>query len=153
MGLDMTLSRKTYVKNWNHMKPAELHQITVLKNGKPRKDINPEKITYIVEDVAYWRKFNALHSWFVINCQDGEDDCREHDVDKDQLKELLEDLKKIKNDHSLAESLLPTQSGFFFGGTEYDEYYFHDVEKTIEILEELFKIKNDEGEYFYCSSW
>ena len=32
------------------------------------------------EEVAYWRKFNALHNWFVQNCQDGVDECQYAEV-------------------------------------------------------------------------
>ena len=31
----------------------------------------------------------------------------------------------------------PTHEGFFFGSTEYDEYYFADLESTIEQLEDV----------------
>ncbi len=60
--------------------------------------------------------------------------------------------KKVIADKSLAESLLPTSSGFFFGGTEYDEWYFNAVEYTIEVLEtELLDEYADDFEY--SASW
>ena len=34
---------------------------------------------------------------------------------------------KVLDDNSLAEELLPTRSGFFFGSTDYDEWYFEDI--------------------------
>ncbi len=40
---------------------------------------------------------------------------------------LLEVCKQVAADPSKAEELLPTQSGFFFGGTEYDEYYMNSI--------------------------
>lgn len=43
----------------------------------------------ISEEVAYWRKANAIHRWFVDNVQDGEDDCRFH---REVTAEDLEDL-------------------------------------------------------------
>lgn len=161
MGLDMYLSKKTYVKNWRHMTPEELHKITVKKGGKTRKDIKPERISYIVEEVGYWRKFNALHNWFVQNCQGGVDECQESYVSQEKLKTLLESLKKVQslkpkdgevtvNEEKLAEHL-PTTSGPFFGGTEYDEYYFQEVDETVKLLEEL--VKDDEGYYYYQASW
>ena len=162
MGLDMYLSKKTYVKNWRHMSPEELHKITVKKGGKVRKDIKPERISYIVEEVGYWRKFNALHNWFVENCQGGVDECQVSDVSFENLQELLEVLKKVQslkpkdgevtiNEEKLAE-LLPTSSGFFFGSTDYDEYYFEEIDRTIELLEEL--VKEGEGEeFYYQASW
>jgi hypothetical protein len=37
-------------------------------------------------------------------------------------------------DTTVAEALLPTQSGFFFGGTDYDQWYMEDIMDTIEII-------------------
>ena len=90
MGLDMYLSKRHYVKNWDHMSPEELHQITVKKNNKNLPYINTKKISYVTEDVAYWRKANAIHDWFVKNCQEGQDDCREYWVTREQLQELYD---------------------------------------------------------------
>ena len=35
MGLDMYLTRKTYVKQWSHQTPEERFEITITKGGKP----------------------------------------------------------------------------------------------------------------------
>lgn len=152
MGLDMYLYKKTYVKNWDHMSPDELHKITVKKGGKVRKDIQPKRIAHIVEEVGYWRKFNALHNWFVQNCQNGEDDCREYYVDPSKLKELLVNLKKIKANMKLAPELLPTTDGFFFGSTDYDDWYEKDLDYTIPLLEKLLK-EDPDGDFYYRASW
>lgn len=151
MGLDMYLSRRSYVKNWDFMNDKEKHTVSIKKGGKIRKDIKPERISHIVEEVGYWRKFNALHNWFVANVQDGNDNCGEYYVDYNQLEKLLEDLKSINNDSKIAEQKLPTSSGFFFGGTEYDGYYFSEVQRTIELIEEL--LEDKEGSFYYSSSW
>ena len=136
------------------MSPEERHEITVLKNNAPRTDIKPERISLIVEEMMYWRKFNALHQWFVNACQDGVDDCRKSYVSKSDLKELLNTLKEIRKDNSKAQELLPTTAGFFFGGTDYDEYYFEQVNVTIQKLEELdLDNDNNDGSYYYQSSW
>lgn len=63
MGLDMYLSKKTYVKNWSHNDVQ--HNVVVEKNGVRRTDIKPERVSYVVEEIAYWRKFNALHNHIV----------------------------------------------------------------------------------------
>lgn len=61
---------------------------------------------------------------------------------------------QIISNSSIAEELLPTSSGFFFGGTEYDEYYYSDIKDTIEILEDVLKT-TDFNKYtiLYHSSW
>jgi hypothetical protein len=61
----------------------------------------------------------------------------------------MEDGKYIK-DPSVARELLPTGSGFFFGGTDYDEYYYNDLVETQKMLEEL--LLEEDGEFYYRSS-
>ena len=66
MGLDMYLKKHTYVKNWEHMSANEKTQVVITKNGNPHPNINPERVSYIIEDVMYWRKSNQIHNWFAI---------------------------------------------------------------------------------------
>ena len=150
MGLDMYLNKRTYVQNWEHQSAEEKHEVIVTKGGQPTK-IDPKKVKYIIEEAGYWRKANQIHRWFVENVQRGEDNCGEYYVDSSDLRKLLELCKQVQADNSLAESLLPSASGFFFGGTEYDEWYFNDIANTIQILEEA--LEDERGEYYYSSSW
>jgi hypothetical protein len=150
MGLDMYLDKRTYVKNWNFQEPEERHEVVVTKGGSST-NINPEKVKYIVEEAGYWRKANQIHRWFVENVQRGVDDCGNYYVEKSKLLELLDLCEKVKADNSLADSLLPTASGFFFGGTEYDEWYFEDINNTINIIKET--VEGGDADYYYSSSW
>lgn len=120
-----------------------------------------ERISEIIEKVAYWRKCNYIHKWFVDNVQDGEDDCGEYYVSQEKLKELVDICKKVLKEievdsdgavvnTEVAEELLPTACGFFFGSTEYDKYYVEGITKTIEQLEPLLE---EEGDFYYQSSW
>jgi hypothetical protein len=149
MGLDMYLDKRTYVQYWEH-NGDENYEVEVTKGGEPTK-IDPKKVKYIIEEAGYWRKANQIHQWFVDNVQDGEDNCAEYYVSSDKLAELLDLCKKVQADNSLAEVLLPTVSGFFFGGTQYDEWYFKDIDNTIQILEEALADKG--GDFYYSSSW
>jgi hypothetical protein len=151
MGLDMYLSKKTYVKQWDHQSPEEKYEVVVTKGGKPVDGIKASRVKYIEEEIGYWRKANQIHRWFVENVQEGKDDCGEYYVGDNQLQELLDVCKKVTADNSLAESLLPSASGFFFGATNYDEWYFEDVKNTISILEDALQSKG--GEIYYSSSW
>ena len=60
---------------------------------------------------------------------------------------------QIVEEVSVAEELLPTQGGFFFGSTDYDEWYLDNVKKTYEGLAALNLEEQHEGEYVYQSSW
>jgi hypothetical protein len=150
MGLDMYLSKKTYVKYWEHNGDNN-YEVTVTKAGKPT-NIDPKKVSYIVEEVGYWRKANQIHNWFVENVQNGIDECQESYVSREQLQSLLDICRIVKIDKDKAPQLLSTQSGFFFGGTEYDEWYFNDIDNTIEIIEEALSDENAD-DFAYRASW
>jgi hypothetical protein len=156
MGLDMYLEKRNYVKQWEH-KGDDNFEVTVSQHGEPVSHIKPKRISYVNEEVGYWRKANHIHNWFVDNVQKGKDDCGDYWVNKEDLEKLLEVCKQVAADPSKAEELLPTQSGFFFGGTEYDEYYMNSIERTINILEEVLSEVDEHGylhgEIYYSSSW
>jgi hypothetical protein len=150
MGLDMYLDKRTYVKQWDHIDETKQYKVEVTRGGEPT-NIDPKKVKYIIEEAGYWRKANAIHKWFVDNCQDGVDDCRDAYVGFNDLQALLDLCRIVIIDKSKAEQLLPSTSGFFFGNTEYDEWYYNDIQNTIEILEKA--LEDKDGEYYYSSSW
>lgn len=64
-----------------------------------------------------------------------------------------EDGEIVANADEVA-ALLPTQGGFFFGGTEYDNWYMRGVEDTIDILTRVLETTDFEKEMiYYRSSW
>ena len=140
------------------MDKPELHEFTIKKGGKVRKDIDKKKISSIVEEAAYWRKANQIHRWFVENVQEGVDDCREYYVSFEQLEKLLsicETVLAAKND-TLSASLLPPMQGFFFGSYEFDDWYYENVSNTIDQLKECIinaTVDNGSKDYYYSSSW
>ena len=161
MGLDMYLRKRTYVKNWDHMGPEARHTVTI--TGPRAAHIRPERITYIEEEVAYWRKANAIHQWFVDVCQDGVDECQETYVTRqnlETLRDLCAELITLHETdpaaaHERAVEDLSPQSGCFFGSTDIDEYYWEDVRETATMLTTLLNEtapEDDEG-YVYQSSW
>ncbi len=78
--------------------------------------------------VAYWRKVNSIHQWFVDNCADGEDNCRPVYVSREKLLELLTTVKTAIKE--LDSDYLPPQGGFFFGSTDVDDYYWDSLKET-----------------------
>lgn len=95
MGLDMYLYRRHYVKNWDYLGDAKKWTYDIRQGGQPYHGIDTGKIAYITEQAAYWRKANQIHSWFVREAQDGEDDCLEHYVSLEQLTELVQICQRI----------------------------------------------------------
>ena len=119
------------------------------------KGLNVGKFESVSFEFMYWRKANAIHKFFVDNVQSGEDNCNEYYVDTDILRELLNIINKILIDKSKAKELLPCQGGFFFGGVEYDDYYFETLKDTKNRLEYLFdNLDKFKRVWFdYRSSW
>ena len=119
-------------------------------------DFVPEgyRVTGVTIQAGYWRKANAIHQWFVDNVQEGIDDCRNSSVSRDQLQTLLDICKQIIAAPGRAEELLPTTNGFFFGGTEYDEWYFTNLQKTVDQIEAVLeKFSEQAWTISYQSSW
>ena len=115
--------------------------------------------------VGYWRKANAIHGWFVQNVQDGRDECQKSYVSAQNLRDLREACQAVlatKNNSLVSvsevaeENGLAPLAGFFFGGTEYDEYYYGDLEytiRTIDRLEAVGLFDNAWTDIEYQSSW
>jgi len=215
MGLDMYLEKREY----KYRKPDGTYSTSA-------EDLTFDKWgasngVYIESTVAYWRKANQIHRWFVDNVCDGEDRCEPHDVSLEQVTELRDlcmkvlkaidgtkmtvpdkDLegfakyvayaKKNPKDNptivsdidftidadallggdldnypslwyhemppsaaAVCEELLPCQSGFFFGSTEYNGNYLYSVVKTVKMLNEVIEGCKDEKypNFIYQASW
>jgi hypothetical protein len=168
----MYLDKETYIWEKDRKK---------LKISGLDAKINIEKVKAIVEEAGYWRKANAIHKWFVDNVQEGVDDCKSYYVEKVQLQTLLDTVNEILKDYKyptdeqtesddweefyskgadkkirkIAEKLLPTESGFFFGETSYDGWYFYQLVNTKKILEEVIAeiAEQDFSDFYYRASW
>jgi hypothetical protein len=103
--------------------------------------------------VGYWRKVNAVHNWFIRELADGEDNCQPIYVPRSSLVDLKIICERILKDNELADELLPTGAGFFFGNTDYDEWYFHGIEKTAKIVTKLIEDVPEGWSFEYQASW
>lgn len=106
---------------------------------------------------AYWRKVNSVHAWFVRELADGVDECQDIYVSRADLERLVDTCKRVLADHRLATDELAPQSGFFFGSTEVDEYYFGDLKDTVEMLTAAIEVAEEAGDehptWIYRASW
>lgn len=157
MGLDMYLKQERYISPYDFEKQERADSMSVQITTKfgDRTDTKtftvdgtPEFGIEVALPMAYWRKANAIHRWFIENCGGDPDSMRMH-VPYEKIIELVETCKQVRDDHSKAPELLPTQDGFFFGSTAYDEWYFEAIDLTISQLENL----KNEGSYYYEPSW
>ena len=156
MGLDMYLYLEKYQSKFHTddttgFYPPELRDIQAKQEAR---NFLSKMTKY---QVGYWRKANHIHRFFVEKCKDGEDDCRPIYIHLSQLKELKKICEQVLANHDLAEVMLPTQEGFFFGDTEYGEYYFDDVTDTLDIITPIIdfleKENNSSWACYYEASW
>ena len=100
---------------------------------------------------AYFRKVNfifayfknkgkMLDQWFAF-------------VTKEDVDDLIYCCERVLKDHSNAYGLLPTQSGFFFGSTDYDDWYFNDVKDCLRQMKKYRKLLKDGVTGYVIFSW
>lgn len=149
MGLDMYLTTKRYIGE---------HITDLPKNGNEILKLIDDEITfrdktigvYIEVNLAYWRKANQIHGWFMDNTKVTEEDVYS-EVSREDLVKLKNVCKEVLEDNDKAEDLLPCQEGFFFGNYEYDEKYFYQLKDTIQFIENI--LKTDIEVFEYYASW
>ena len=100
---------------------------------------------------AYFRKVNFLFKYY-------EDRGKMYDqcyafTDVDDIDDIIDKCEQVLKDHSLAHSLLPTQSGFFFGSTDYDDWYFSDVKDCLKQMKKYRKLLKDGVTGYVIFSW
>ena len=154
MGLDQYLYAKKFAHggDWGTDDDKQLFA-SLVATSKVEEFMDTDFPTAFIEvKVAQWRKQNAIHQWFVSNCQNGEDDCRSTHVGREQLEELRDLCREVLADPTLADELLPTSSGFFFGSTDYGEWYIAGLTYTADTIDRLFTMPDD-WDFEYSSSW
>ncbi len=175
MGLDMYLYAKKFVSGVDYTRNADggydrwentdLDTIASIV-GLERGDLDEDNPHAVVElKVGQWRKANQVHQWFVDNVQDGEDNCKEYYVSREDLAELRNTCRQVLAIRARQEAnpdqmlpgpddILPVSEGFFFGNYEYDEYYYEQVQYTYNLLDRLLSNeKFKEFDFAYDSSW
>ena len=108
----------------------------------------------LYSDVAYFRKVNFLLPYFNY-----EENCSEIVIDKCEVEELIEDCERVlaakdaDEAESVADELLPTEEGFFFGNTDYDECYFNDVREVADKFTEILDTFDFDENELVMSCW
>lgn len=124
------------------------------------------------KEVAYWRKANHIRQFFVDNCDyDYDNDCVELALTKQNLIDLVETCTDLYDEYvgsitddgqiiisdkliEKCKEKLPTSQGFFFGGSEYDHWYFWDIYNTMRMINKvLYETDWDNEEVYYYEWW
>ena len=142
MGLDINFYKEKRSK-YNETK-ERLEEIKKQLDAEYIKSIDEQNSKVIKElenemekinpwnEVAYFRKVNFLIPFFGY-----EENCSNIEIDKYQVEYLIETCNEVLANHDKASFLLPTQAGFFFGNTDYDDWYFDNVQNVKEKFEEI----------------
>lgn len=158
MGLDMYLyAKKTVSSKYDTPENQDIYKNLVSLMGAEELARSGENLGFseVMVQVAYWRKANAIHDYFVKECADGNDECQQIWVSREKLDELVKrcDVVLKNNNPEDAKHCLPTASGFFFGSTEYDEWYFSNVKQTKDVIEKILNNAPEDWEFIYQASW
>ena len=105
-----------------------------------------------VNQVASWRKANAIHGW-IIDRTGAVDDCTPINLVKQDLYDLREICIEVLSDPDKAEKLLPPTKGFFFGSYDIDEWYWSDIQDTVDKLNKIIDESVDDAVFEYQASW
>lgn len=92
MGLDMYLYR---LQEATPEQREALQKVGREDRHRWTLDLGDDTRVEIKERIGYWREANHVHNWFVENVQGGDDDCREYEVEREQLRELEEVIQKV----------------------------------------------------------
>jgi hypothetical protein len=115
---------------------------------------------YYAEEDAYFRKVNCIYRYFQPKL---DDECAF--VTKADIEDIIDRCDKILVGVDLrkdipvsavarAQELLPTQSGFFFGSTDYDKWYFADIKDVRKQMKKLLRGFNEDTDVIYVvMSW
>ena len=158
MGLDMYLYVYKHLSNM-YAEQNEMDLFNQIQDLIPEtKEFNGEgrlQFATMKIQIAYWRKVNSIHNYFVNYCGNKKDECQEIYVYEEDLRDLLNRIDTVLNEKTANKSkeILPTLSGFFFGSTDYDERYYKDLEYTKGIIEKIFKTFDKDTEFVYQASW
>ena len=166
MGLDMYLYRREYVGGWEWTtietdgKEKALYDNIIDYLGVDRVEASPH--AYVDVCVAYWRKANGVHGWFVNTLGGGVDECQDILVPREKLIELREACNHVLKvpagisieDIAAGLGLQPT-AGFFFGSYDYDDWYMNDLELTVKQIDIVLASVKEKSwvDFIYRASW
>lgn len=182
MGLDMYLTKRVYVQNWAHFSPERVWEISVKQGGKTVKLQSPVNYLILgaaywrkANCIHKWFVDNCQdgrdecqESWVdreklkellalckkvltIAVVERGEVLISQSLTDAGWEGSHFRTGTVITNAPEIAE-LLPSESGFFFGSTSYDEFYLDDIRLTINQLTKALADPLD-GEFYYQASW
>lgn len=158
-----------YLSMWDHAPAAtkalsgavvEMAGLSSLRGEESNSAGTNADASLVWMTAIYWRKANAVHGWFVENCQGGEDECERHDVHPEQLCQLAHLCEQALAAYRAgnldeARALMTPRAGFFFGGTDLDDWWAENMAYSATEIRRVIEAAARIGgcEFFYESSW
>ena len=102
----------------------------------------------IWEELLYFRKVNLLIPFFGYK-----ENMSDMIIPKEKVEQLVDSCKKVLNGDGDAEDLLPTEGGFFFGRTEYDDLYTQRVMFVLKSFNDLLETFDFDKYYLIMHCW
>lgn len=165
MGLDQYLEARQYVSknDWKDSKPVPNAVFDKIKPATMPGVMDPDAfggitLTY---NAAQWRKANGIQRWMQDHLADGDmQNCQDYYVSTDTLVELRLSCQRVleakdKKAMAASEGLSPME-GFFYGGQDLDEWYFRDLQYTVDTINRLEKsgaLSDTEISFYYRAWW
>ena len=147
----------TYYKKWE-FKLEKLGYDPYTKTFKEIKTpdevenvFNFDLAHYFVQESAYFRKVNFLYKYYSEIMKD--ESCIVSKQDIEELIKTCENVLSHIGNVDYAIENLPTTGGFFFGSTEYNNYYWEDVNDCLNQMKKLHKAMGNEDFALWSFSW
>ena len=113
-----------------------------------RENSNEEDYEILIR----WRKENQIHGFFE-SMFNGIENCEYEYIPREYLNILLEHCKYVLDHPSESEDILPTQGGFFFGSTDYGDWYHESTARTYEKLKKILETEDENTKFYYYAWW
>lgn len=154
MGLDMYFYKRKHFFDVSEITVKHKKNFDKDAPVEEYKSTEPTDCAIIQTEMGYLRKANWIHYWIVNNKARGVDDCKAvylSSADIEELLDVCEDALESKN----PSDVLPTHDGFFFGPTDYDDWYIEQTQRAVEILKGIIdEYKKDPSmDVIYEASW
>lgn len=105
-----------------------------------------------IEPVWIGRKENHIQCFIESEVGDVTN-CDYLPLEKEHIERLVDRLQRVKDDPTQAGVLLPTEPGFFFGNTDYNDIYFEDIEAELKEFSDILASWDDTKQYAYWAWW